>query len=292
MIRLFIKLLRDINHSVGQLTAFVLVITVGAFFCTGLITLSGNLGGCTEDYFAEHHLSDLNVHYTRISKDGIADLNKIKGIHKMEGHYTLDATQVFKNDKATLKIYSLPATNEINTPAIFKGNMPSKKDDLLLDSHYAKEHHIQVGDKITINTNEKNLEFIISGLIKNVEYTKENGIQDYKSYGVAYITQEAIPGIIDSFFMIEAEKDYDNEQIAEVFKAQSKLHPYWDQVSKERTFNDAQITHAIHNNKLMSRVIPFVLFIIEALILFLMMSRMIDSQRNQVGIGKALSVKI
>jgi putative ABC transport system permease protein len=41
----------------------------------------------------------------------------------------------------------------------------------------------------------------------------------------------------------------------------------------------------------MSKVIPLVLFLIEAIILFLTMSRMIDSQRNQVGIMKALGVK-
>lgn len=41
----------------------------------------------------------------------------------------------------------------------------------------------------------------------------------------------------------------------------------------------------------MSKVIPLVLFLIEAIILFLAMSRIIDSQRNQVGIMKALGVK-
>ncbi|MFD1267003.1 ABC transporter permease [Paenibacillus motobuensis] len=293
--RLFIKLLRDIKHSVGQFTAFVLVIAVGAFFYTGLVTLSGNLSGYTKVYFEEHHLSDLNVYYDQISKDDITDLSKIKGINRIEGRYTFDATQVFKDDKTSLKMHSLPAINEINTPAIIEGSMPSQKDDLLLDSHYAKERHIQVGDKITITTNEKNLEFIVSGLIENVEYTKKNGIQDHKGYGVAYMTEEAIPEIVDGFYyneiMIEAEKGYDIEQLAGSIEAQSKLLPYLDQVSKERTFNYSQVTQTIHNNKLMSRVIPFVLFIIEAVILFLTMSRMIDSQRNQVGIMKALGIK-
>lgn len=64
-----------------------------------------------------------------------------------------------------------------------------------------------------------------------------------------------------------------------------------DQVSKERTFNYSQINQTIYNNKLMSKVIPLVLFLIEAIILFLTMSRMIDSQRSQVGIMKALGVR-
>lgn len=295
MMRLFIKLLRDIKHSVGQFTAFVLVIAVGAFFYTGLVTLSDNISGYTKGYFEEHQLSDLNVYYSQISKENIADLSKIKGINKIEGRYTFDATQAFKDFKASLKIHSIPANNEINTPAIINGSMPSKKDDLLIDSHYAKEHHIQVGDKITINTSGKDLNFIISGLIENVEYAKKNATQDHKGYGVAYMAEEAIPEITGRLYynemMIDAHEGYDPENLAQSIEMQSKDLPYLDQVSKERTFNYSQINQTIHNNKLMSRVIPFVLFMIEAVILFLTMSRMIDSQRNQVGIMKALGVK-
>ncbi len=71
----------------------------------------------------------------------------------------------------------------------------------------------------------------------------------------------------------------------------SPLFTYLNQVSKERTFSYSQLNATIHNNNLMSKVIPLVLFLIEAIILFLTMSRMIDSQRNQVGIMKALGVK-
>ncbi|AZS16755.1 ABC transporter permease [Paenibacillus lutimineralis] len=293
--KLFIKLMRDIKQSIGQCIAFVLVIAVGAFFYTGLATLSDNISGYTKGYFEEHHLSDLNVYYDQIFKDDIADLSKIKGINKIEGRYTFDATQAFKDYKASLKIHSIPEINEINTPTIIEGSMPSKNDDLLLDSHYAKENHIQVGDKITITTNGKDLGFNISGLIENVEYAKKNETQDHKGYGVAYMAEEAIPEIVGGFYynevMIDANKGYDTENLGQAIEAQSKQLPYLGQVSKERTFNYSQVSQTIRNNKLMSRVIPFVLFMIEAVILFLTMSRMIDSQRNQVGIMKALGVR-
>lgn len=293
--KLFIKLMRDIKQSIGQCIAFVLVIAVGAFFYTGLATLSDNISGYTKGYFEEHHLSDLNVYYDQISKDDINDLSKIKGINKIEGRYTFDATQAFKDYKASLKIHSIPEINEINTPTIIEGSMPLKNDDLLLDSHYAKENHIQVGDKITITTNGKDLGFNISGLIENVEYAKKNATQDHKGYGVAYMAEEAIPEIVGGFYynevMIDANKGYDTENLGQAIEAQSKQLPYLGQVSKERTFNYSQVSQTIRNNKLMSRVIPFVLFMIEAVILFLTMSRMIDSQRNQVGIMKALGVR-
>lgn len=80
-------------------------------------------------------------------------------------------------------------------------------------------------------------------------------------------------------------------QVGKSIEEQSQKLTYLNQVSKERTFSYSMLTATIHNNHLMSKVIPLVFFLIEAMILFLTMSRMIDSQRNQVGIMKALGVK-
>lgn len=293
--KLFIKSLRDIRQSMGQFIAFVLVIAVGAFFYTGLITLSDNLGSYSNAYFKEHNLSDLNVYYSEISQQDAQALSKINGINKLEARYTFDATQAFDNNQAALKIHSIPANNEINTPAIIEGSFPVKSDEILLDSHYAKEHQLQVGEQIRIVANGSNLAFTISGLTENVEYAKKNAIQDHKSSGFAYMLEEAIPEISGSFtyneLLIDAQDGYHIDTLGQSIEAQSKALPYLNQISKERSFSYSQLQQTIYNNKMMSRVIPLVLFIIEAVILFLTMSRIIDSQRNQVGIMKALGVK-
>ncbi|MED1803090.1 ABC transporter permease [Brevibacillus porteri] len=293
--KLFLKLVRDIKQSIGQFIAFVLVIAVGAFFYGGLVTYSNNLSTYTEGYFKEHNVSDLHVFYKQISKNDVAALSEIEGIKKIEGRYTFDATQAFEDDQAFLKIHSIPVKNEINTIAMIEGRIPSRKNEIVVDSRYAKEHLFQVGDEISIRANERNFTFTISGFGENVEHAKKNEIQDHKTYGVAYIAEETISEILGGTsyneIMIDATEGYDMDKLGQSIEAQSKSLPYVNQVSKERTFSYSKIKETIHNNKLMSMVIPFVLFLIVAIILFLTMSRMIDSQRNQVGIMKALGVK-
>ena len=293
--KLFLKLLRDIKQSMGQFIAVVIVIAVGAFFYAGLVTYSNNLGEYTKDYFQKHNLSDLNVYYSQLSKNDVTRLSKIEGINKIEGRYTFDGTQTFEDYKASLKIHSIPDNNEINTPTINEGSIPLKKNEILLDAHYAKEHHYRVGDQITINANESSFNFTISGLGENVEHAKKNDIQDHQTYGVAYIAEETLPEILNGFYfneiIVDATEGYDIEKLGKSIEEQSKQLSYLDQVRKERTFNYSKINQTINNNNLMSKVIPLVLFLIEAIILFLAMSRTIDSQRNQVGIMKALGVK-
>ncbi|WP_406797561.1 MULTISPECIES: ABC transporter permease [Brevibacillus] len=293
--KLFLKLGRDIKQSIGQFIAFVLVIAVGAFFYGGLVTYSNNLSTFTEGYFQEHNLSDLYVFYNQISQNDVAVLSEIEGIKKIEARYTFDAMQSFKGEKATLKIHSIPVKNEINTITLIEGKIPSKKNEIVVDSRYAKEHLFQVGDEISIRANERNFTFTISGLGENVEHAKKNEIQDHKTYGVAYIAEETLSEILGGLsyneIMIDATEGYDIDKLGQSIEAQSKHLPYVNQVRKERTFSYSKMNETIHNNKLMSMVIPFVLFLIVAIILFLTMSRMIDSQRNQVGIMKALGVK-
>ncbi|OBR64202.1 ABC transporter permease [Paenibacillus oryzae] len=293
--KLFYKLLRDIKQSAGQFLSFVLVIAVGSFFYTGLATLSNNLSTYTEAYFEEHNLSDLNIFYREISLEEIAKLRHMEGIQKLEGRYTIDASEAFEGYQTTLKLHSIPANNDINTLAMIEGNPPASKDGIVLDSRYAKEHHYTIGDKVVIQVNNKELKFTISGLGENVEHTKKNSTQDHKNYGVAYVAEESIAEIAGRLFynelVVDAKEGYDIHQLGRSIEEQSAGLSYLGQESKESLFSYSLLKETLHNNGLMSKVIPLVLFLIEAIILFLAMSRMIESQRNQVGIMKALGVK-
>jgi putative ABC transport system permease protein len=295
MMKLFIKLLRDIKQSIGQFIAFVLVIAVGAFFYAGLNTLSDNLSAYTKAYYKDHNLSDLNVYYKQISKQDVESLRQIQGINNIEGRLSLDATQSFTDMKASIKLHSIPENNEINTSAVMEGKIPLRKDEVLLDFNYAKEHNFQVGDQIQISMNDRNMMFTISGLAMNVEYVKKNTTQDHKASGFAYVTEAALPEIVGGLYyneiLVDAKEGYDIDQLSHDIEVQSKDLSYLSLVSKERSFSYSQLQQTIYNNKMMSTVIPLVLFIIEAIILFLTMSRIIDSQRNQVGTMKALGVK-
>lgn len=127
IVKLLLKLLRDIKQSMGQFIAIVIVIAVGAFFYAGLVTYSNNLNTYTKDYFQKHNLSDLHVYYSQLSKNDVTRLSKIEGINKIEGRYTFDGTQTFEDYKTSIKIHSIPDNNEINTPTITEGSIPLKR---------------------------------------------------------------------------------------------------------------------------------------------------------------------
>lgn len=295
MKKLIVKLFRDMKQSVVQCIALVLVIAVGAFFYAGLSSYSQKQREYTEAYFATYNLSDLSVYYDRIAAEDVAQLAKVDGVERIEARYTKDALQYFDGYTAAFTIHSLPPENQINRPMIIGGRLPYQADEIIIDSHYAEEHLYRVGDSIRLNTNGREVAFEISGLIENVEYVKKNATQDHRAYAIAYVPQEAIPKIADSLYynelLIDAKEGHDVDLIAQTMEAQSADLSYLGQTSKERSFGYAQIQQTIYNNGMMSKVIPLILFLISAIILFLTMSRTIDAQRGQIGIMKALGIK-
>jgi putative ABC transport system permease protein len=300
--KLFKKLIREIKQAPLQFIALMLVIAIGAFFYSGLSTYSSKQRTYVQHYFQAHNLSDLTVLYNDISMDDIASLSKLEGISKIEARKTFEATQLFQGDRASLHIHSLPKDNTINTPTVTQGELPTSSNEILLDSHYAKEHQFKVGDKLSLTINksaehpEKTVNFTISGLGENVEYVKKNATQNHKNEGFGYVTEATIASTFTTLSYNEIllnVKNLDIDQVGKRIEEFSKANTlsYVDQVSKQRSFGYTQITQTIYNNGMMSKVIPLVLFIISAIILFLTMSRTIDSQRNQIGIMKALGIK-
>lgn len=300
MKELFLKLLRDIKQAKGQFIAIILVIAVGAFFSAALSSLSKSLNDYTNNYFKTNNLSDLNVYYSQISQDKINALEKINGINKIEGRYTFDATEMFGSLKTSLKVHSIPADNEINKCTIIKGSIPSNKDEIMLDSHYAKEHNYHIGDEIKISADKEAFKFKISGFCENVEHAyniKDASlvIPDHKTYGAAYISEKRIHEISGNPYynelMVDVKNGYDVEKIGKSIETKSKGLPYLYQLTKERTVSFNYVNSNIKSNKLMSRVIPLIFFIVAAITTFLTISRIVDAQRNQIGIMKALGIK-
>ena len=300
MKKLLLKTLRDIKQSKGQFIAIILIIAVGAFFSTGLLTLSTGLKTYTEQYYKENNLSDLYVYYSQISDSDISSLENIKGINKIEKRITFEGKQKFDDLTTDLKIHSIPKNNKINRSTIIEGSVPTNKNEIMIDSRYAKEHNFNVNDQITINVNNADYKFIISGLCENVEHAyniKDASlvVPDHKIYGVAYISDESISELFgDTIYnelMIDIDNSYDSEAIGETIEENSKDSNYLYYLTKERTISYSNTASTIASNGSMSIILPLVLFMVASVIIYLTLSRIVDSQRNQIGVMKALGVK-
>lgn len=299
MNKLFIKLLRDIRKSKGQFIAISLIIFTGIFFRTGASMMAESLDRYSAHYYEEYNLTDLYVYYSHITNEEIAELVQINGLNKIEGRYTFEANQVLADRKTNITVHSIPKNNSINSLAVIEGNIPSDKSEIIIDSRYAKENGYSIGDQFNVVYDTNEFAFTISGLCENAEHVFNASdstlmMPDHKQFGIAYISEDRLIEINgDGSYnevLVDVDEKFNVEEIGKIIESKSEKFSYLYQLGREKMNSYTQVYNNIMINRIMGTFLPIALFFVAAAILMLSLSRIIEADRQQIGIMKSLGI--
>jgi len=294
------KLFRDIRKSKGQFIAITIVILVGAFFYTGFSNFARNLEDYADNYFATSNLADLWLYYSETSNEEINLLAAIDGVQAVEGRMVFTANQDISGLKTTLKAHSL--TEYINKVTVVEGISPTEYMCMSIDRDYAQEHGIQIGDTVTISVNDMLYSLTVSGLCESAEYTiKSRDSSDYppnhREYGIAYLSEETITNVLGiteyNEILLDADGTVPLDDIENNVEIISETNgsSYLYTLRREANLSYKQFTDEVASQKELAKILPIIFFAVAAVITFLTMSRMVDAQRTQIGIMKAIGAK-
>ncbi|MDV3429642.1 MAG: ABC transporter permease, partial [Bacillota bacterium] len=172
MKKTFIKnLLRDIKGSLSRFLSIVIIIAVGVAFYAGVRATSPDMKMSADYYFKKNNLMDFKLISTLgLTENDIKEIEKIKGISKVQGTYSLDAV-IEKNQKSlVLNILSLPE-GDMNNIRMNSGRLPVKAAEAVVEQRFLEENKLKLGDKINLKSGTdknisdslKNSEFVITG---------------------------------------------------------------------------------------------------------------------------------
>ncbi|MDP5277036.1 ABC transporter permease [Chengkuizengella axinellae] len=295
--KLLLKLLRDLKEFKGQFISITLVIAVGAFFFAGFSTFSKNLSEYSSKYYEDSNLTDLWVYFDSISPEDINIFRQIDEIKNIEGRYVLDVNQKFDEVTTTLKLHSIPENNKINKIQIIGGGRPTNFQSIVIDTDYAKEHNFSIGDEIEISTPFNDILLKISGFGESSEYTiKSRDTSDFppnhKEYGIAYVSESTMAYITGNNNYNEVLIDVDDPTDAELVESKiietSEQTNFLYTLKRDLNLSYKQFTGEIKQQEELAKILPLIFFLVAAVITFLTVSRLVDSQRTQIGIMKAL----
>lgn len=172
MKKTFIKnLLRDIKGSLSRFLSIVIIIAVGVAFYAGVRATSPDMKMSADYYFKKNNLMDFKLISTLgLTNNDIKKIEKIKGITKVQGAYSLDAV-IERNQKSiVLNILSLPE-GDMNNIRMNSGRLPGKAAEAVVEQRFLEENKLKLGDKIILKSGSdknisdslKNNEFVITG---------------------------------------------------------------------------------------------------------------------------------
>lgn len=297
MKKLFIKLIRDIKHSLGQFAAITIVSAIGVSLLTGISVTYLSLKSNTDDFYSKSNLADMSAYYLGIDDAGIHGIKNIRGVADVYGRVTLDAS----SGKSDFLIHTISQDEKINRPSMSSGRYPRSDNECMVDEAYAKANGLSVGSTLSAVINGKNYDFRVSGIFNTAEHIylvkdpAKNPMPDHKNYGLLDVNKSVIKNITGSVsyneVLITLKKGADAKYVKNAVRNVTSKYGLGQITLKKDQPSYSQLQSDIDTLRAFSTSFPYIFFLVAAAIIFISMSRSIQNERGQIGIMKALGVK-
>lgn len=293
------KLWRDIKDNYGAYLAVISVIVIGLMLYVSLSITADNVQNSLDNYYVNTNFAD---GFAQIVKGPInlpKDLENIKGIHRVEGRIVKDIL-VYKptgEETTTLRLISIEKSI-VNKLRQENGRPPrARANEILVTPAFLQGNKLNLGDEIPLIIFGNQVKFTITGTANNPEYIYEvpNGgtlAPNPKNFGIAFVPYATIAPLLgmdgainDLVFTLEKSTNFTDVKVA--------LNRVLDQYgltqlfARKDQFSFFLVTQKLTGLKAAATTTPVMFLFVAASILYIMLRRMVEQQRGQIGILKA-----
>lgn len=297
------KMLRDVWKNKVPFIAIFLMMFAGNFIFSGITCEYNGMSRSFHFFIEETNLADawVTVNGTGIdNKKGFTDsdireLEREEEISEAEGRTLLTATLKEDSDQS-VDLYVLNGKNCISQMKVAAGQeYDGTLDGVWLDTDFAEKNGYQLHERIILEVSGQSIEKEIIGLCYSPEYIyhTESGemLPNHEDHGFAFVNErfvaEDIPVICNQLLLIGNGEHADLEAAVEdalgddgIAVILQKDHPSYSMVNDE-----------IAQHREIGLIFVAVFVFIAVLIAMTTVHRLLNSQRMQVGILKALGFR-
>lgn len=296
------KLIRDLWRMKGQAIAIAIVIALGVLMLVMMDGLVNSLEETKRAYYERYRLAEIFAPVKRAPNHLLADIARIPGVASVEGRVTGMAlinmpniTVPLSAQAVSLPNYAAPRLNDIYLSSGRRID-PKHENEILLLEGFAKVHGLKPGDELSATMNGARRTFKIVGLAQSPEfiYSAPPGefMPDDARFAVIWMSETALAAAYDlSGAFNEALLSLSrNANLPEIIGYVDRLlassgglgaYGLVDHVSNRFVYEE------INGLKVSRRVVPPVFLLVAAFLLNIVVSRMIRSEREQIGLLKA-----
>jgi len=298
---------RSIRSFFGRYLALFLIVFLSAGFFAGLKVTRPAMQQAGEDYLKQQEFYDFRLLCrTGFQTGDIRALEKIDGIRSAEGGLSADSMVRFGDRNMALRIHSLQ--EEVNLPSLTAGRMPEKDSECLADRRAFNTEDL--GKKLTVDTAASDqaanflsrTEFTIVGLCDSPMYLSaerdSSTAFSRQLDGYLYVPEGAYIHLIFTEADLTADVDehiYSHEYDERIDQLKEKIEEELDKRSISAYIltrrenagylsfeSDTAIVSGIAN------IFPLFFVMIGMLVCITAMTRMVEEERTQIGVLKAL----
>ena len=297
-----IKLTRDLWRMKGQVLAIIIVIVCGITNFVMFMSNMDSLKVTREKFYREFVFADVFASLKRAPESVKEQIVDIDGVASVETRITADVKLAIEGfaEPVTAKIISIPDNGNplINKLYIRKGRFPdsAKDDEVLLSETFAEAHRFSLGDRIgaVINGRWKTLTIVGVGLSPEYVLQLRPGAisPDYKRYGILWMPKTTLAtaydmkGAFNDIALTCTPLADINEVILSLDNIINRYGSFGAFARKDH------VSHRFLNEEfkqleIFSFLFPTIFIAVAVFLLNIVISRTVNTQREQVAILKA-----
>ena len=301
------KLLRDLWRIKGQAAAIGAVVAVGVLMQVMMSGLAGTLDQTRLTYYDRYRMADIYVPLTRAPERMLDRLAALPGVTGAASRVSGSALIDLPSPPGTpmelpvrAQALSLPdlGTPRFNDIYLTAGQMPrpGHGGEALLLRGFAAARGIAPGDRIEVTLNGARRSLRITGLARAPEflYTTAPGemIPDDRRFAVIWMRRAALSAAYDmqgafNQALLSIDTATDPQSViaaADLLTARYGGAGSYDLSDLPSNFF---VSEEIGGLRTISRTIPPVFMLVAAFLLYIVIARMVQAEREQIGLLKA-----
>ena len=296
------KLIRDVVHLRGQVLAITLVVACGVASFVAMRSTYNSLLMSQQSYYESYRFAEVFAQLKRAPDSIATRISEIPGVGTAEFRVVADVTLDVSglNEPAKGRIISIPEQRRqmLNDLYLRDGRYvePGRRDEVLISGAFASANSLKPGSTLSAVINSKWQKLQIVGVALSPEYVYEirsgEMFPDNRRSGVLWMSREALgpvfnmkgafndvaltlaPGAVEADVI---------QRLDNLLASYGGLGAYnrADQVSNRFLSNE------IGELQVTGSFIPGIFLAVTAFLIHLVLSRMVATQRQEIGVLKA-----
>ena len=298
------KLIRDLGENKGSYLACTIIALLGLMVFTAFSILADNLTLSQETFYREQDFAHGFIELLSMPQTALSELAQIEGIDQVKGRVVKDV-QLYtpeQEESSYLRLVSLDPEqpHRINDVKLLQGRKHRRGNlDLWLDNQFFAANDLRLEDTMDIIVDGQVREVQIAGVGMCPEFvyylrTATDFLPNPELDGIAFLTPSDMEILFppcqgqvnDVVFTLLEGADYEKVRRQLEVKLEQyglvRIYPREDQTSH------AMLTQELEGLQAAAKGFPLLFLTIAGVILYITLKRLVEQQRGQIGILKAL----
>ncbi|MCL2165974.1 MAG: FtsX-like permease family protein [Clostridiales bacterium] len=296
---LFRKAVRAIWANKRSYLACMFLIAIGVLMFTAMNTAGAGLASSALGFYRDYGMSDIFARVDAIPVGMTERLTEADGIEAAEARYILEvmAETPDEGETVTMRLISADPRGSVINRLLIEGSEWSAPGDIILNPAFVKAHGLVPGDEIRVIYKGRTFIFTFCATALSPEniYVTKNAtdlLPDNSGFGIGYITPDSMASLtnaggVGNSVVLTLTEGYTFDEV-KVF-LEDALTPYGlkELIDKKDHLSYSFVDLEISGIRSMAASLPMIFVLIAAIVLYLMMKRVIEQERTQIGVLRA-----